>query len=68
MLPMTGQALGKTHPGSDIMALSACIITSQFVMAGIVAAVGGHYEKVLGVKQFFWWLFSPCRFGDFYLL
>ena len=28
MLPMAGQVLAKTHPGADIIALSACIITA----------------------------------------
>jgi MFS family permease len=29
MLPMAGQVLAKTHPGADIIALSACIITAR---------------------------------------
>ena len=37
MLPMAGQVLAKTHPGADIVALSACIITAQLVMIGIAA-------------------------------
>ena len=32
MLPMAGQVLAKTHPGADIIALSACIITAPLVV------------------------------------
>ncbi len=34
MLPMAGQVLAQTHPGSDTIALSACIIAAQFIMVG----------------------------------
>jgi MFS family permease len=53
MLPMAGQVLAKTHPGSDIMALSACIITAQLVMIGIAAMVGGAIRRGIGRKPVF---------------
>jgi MFS family permease len=40
MLPMAGQVLAQTHPGSDTIALSACIIAAQLVMVAIAWAVG----------------------------
>ena len=45
MLPMAGQVLAQTHPGSDTIALSACIIAAQLVMVGIAWGVG----KAIGV-------------------
>jgi MFS family permease len=53
MLPMAGQVLANAHPGSDIMALSACIITAQLVMVGIAAAVGVALRKGIGRKTIF---------------
>jgi MFS family permease len=53
MLPMAGHVLAKTHPGSDIMALSACIITAQLVMVGIAAAVGLALRRGIGRKTIF---------------
>ena len=53
MLPMAGQVLAKAHPGSDIIALSACIITAQLVMVGIAAAVGLALRKGIGGKTIF---------------
>jgi predicted MFS family arabinose efflux permease len=40
MLPMAGQVLAQAHPGSDTIALSACIITAQLIMVGVAWAVG----------------------------
>jgi MFS family permease len=40
MLPMAGQVLAQTHPGSDAITLSACIIAAQFVMIGVAWGVG----------------------------
>lgn len=45
MLPMAGQVLAQTHPGSDTIALSACIIAAQLVMVGIAWGVG----KAIGI-------------------
>jgi MFS family permease len=53
MLPMAGQVLAKTHPGADIVALSACIITAQFVMIGIAAMVGWAIRRGIGRKTIF---------------
>ena len=40
MLPMAGQVLAQTHPGSDTVALSACIIAAQLIMVGVAWTVG----------------------------
>jgi MFS family permease len=53
MLPMAGQVLAKTHPGADIIALSACIITAQLVMIGIAATVGWAMRRGIGRKTIF---------------
>jgi MFS family permease len=53
MLPMAGQVLAKAHPGSDIRALSACIIAAQLVMVGIAAAVGWSLRRGIGRKTIF---------------
>jgi len=53
MLPMAGQVLAKTHPGADIRALSACIITAQLVMVGVAAAVGWALRRGVGRKTIF---------------
>jgi predicted MFS family arabinose efflux permease len=53
MLPMAGQVLAKTHPGTDIIALSACIITAQLVMIGIAASVGWAIRRGVGRKTIF---------------
>lgn len=53
MLPMAGQVLAKTHPGADIRALSACIITAQLVMVGVAAAVGWALRRGAGRKTIF---------------
>ena len=53
MLPMAGQVLAKTHPGSDIRALSACIITAQLVMVGVAWCVGRASARGIGRKPVF---------------
>jgi predicted MFS family arabinose efflux permease len=53
MLPMAGQVLAKTHPGSDTIALSACIIAAQLVMVGVAYAVGRASARGVGRKPIF---------------
>ena len=53
MLPMAGQVLAKTHPGADIIALSACIITAQLVMIAVAATVGWAMRRGIGRKTIF---------------
>jgi predicted MFS family arabinose efflux permease len=53
MLPMAGQVLAKTHPGADIIALSACIITAQLVMIVVAATVGWAMRRGVGRKTIF---------------
>jgi predicted MFS family arabinose efflux permease len=53
MLPMAGQVLAKTHPGADISALSACIISAQLVMVGVAAVVGWALRRGIGRKTIF---------------
>ncbi len=53
MLPMAGQVLAQTHPGSDTIALSACIIAAQLVMVAIAWAVGKAMSAGYGRKTIF---------------
>jgi predicted MFS family arabinose efflux permease len=53
MLPMAGQVLAQTHPGSDAITLSACIIAAQFVMVGIAWGVGKAIVAGYGRKTIF---------------
>ncbi len=53
MLPMAGQVLAKEHPGSDTIALSACIIAAQLVMVGVAWAVGRSSARGVGRKTIF---------------
>lgn len=53
MLPMAGQVLAQTHPGSDTIALSACIIAAQLVMIGIAWGVGKAIAAGYGRKAIF---------------
>ena len=53
MLPMAGQVLAQTHPGSDAIALSACIVAAQLVMVGVAWAVGRAMAKGVGRKTIF---------------
>jgi len=53
MLPMAGQVLAIAHPGSDTIALSACIIAAQLVMVGVAWAVGRASARGVGRKPIF---------------
>ena len=53
MLPMAGQVLALTHPGTDTIALSACIIAAQLVMVGVAWAVGRASARGIGRKPIF---------------
>lgn len=53
MLPMAGQVLAQTHPGSDAVTLSACIVAAQLVMTGIAWAVGKAGRLGYGRKTIF---------------
>jgi len=53
MLPMAGQVLAQTHPGSDAITLSACIIAAQFVMIGVAWGVGRAATAGYGRKTIF---------------
>jgi MFS family permease len=53
MLPMAGQVLAQAHPGSDTIALSACIIAAQLVMVGAAWAVGKATAAGVGRKPIF---------------
>jgi MFS family permease len=53
MLPMAGQVLAQTHPGSDAITLSACIIAAQFVTVGIALGVGKAIVAGYGRKTIF---------------
>jgi predicted MFS family arabinose efflux permease len=53
MLPMAGQVLAQTHPGSDAITLSACIIAAQFVMIGVAWGVGRAVTVGYGRKTIF---------------
>jgi predicted MFS family arabinose efflux permease len=53
MLPMAGQVLALTHPGSETIALSACIIAAQLVMVGAAWGVGRASALGVGRKTIF---------------
>jgi predicted MFS family arabinose efflux permease len=53
MLPMAGQMLARSHPGQATLALSACIIVAQLVMAGVAWAVGLAATRGIGRKPVF---------------
>jgi MFS family permease len=53
MLPMAGQVLAQTHPGTDAIALSACIIAAQLVMVAVAWAVGKTMAAGVGRKTIF---------------
>ena len=53
MLPMAGQVLAQAHPGSDTLALSACIVAAQAVMVGVAWAVGRAMGRGVGRKAIF---------------
>jgi len=66
MLPMAGQVLAQTHPGSDTIALSACIIAAQLIMVG---ALRGRWARrwrlALAGSLFFWLPWPRCRYAAF---
>jgi len=51
MLPMAGQVLALTNPGTDTLALSACIVVAQLVMTGAALAVGQALDARWGRKM-----------------
>ncbi|MFM0204189.1 MFS transporter [Paraburkholderia fungorum] len=53
MLPLAGQVIAKLHPGMDVIALSACIISAQLVMVAVAATVGHAMRKGVGRKKIF---------------
>jgi len=53
MLPMAGQVLAISHPGTDTIALSACIIAAQLVMVGVAWGVGRAVARGIGRKPIF---------------
>ena len=53
MLPMAGQVLAQTHPGTDTLALAACIVAAQFVMVGVAWVVGRTRARGFGRKTIF---------------
>ena len=53
MLPLAGQVIAKTHPGMDVISLSACIIAAQLVMVVVAATVGHAMHKGVGRKAIF---------------
>ena len=53
MLPMAGQVLARTHPGTDTLALSACIVVAQLVMTGIALVVSRALQRGYGRKTIF---------------
>jgi MFS family permease len=57
MLPMAGQVLAQAHPGTETIALSACIIAAQLVMVGIAWAVG---RASAAAKASFSWPMRCC--------
>jgi len=40
MLPLAGQVIAKVHPGTDVIALSACVSPPQLMMVVVAALVG----------------------------
>jgi MFS family permease len=53
MLPLAGRVLALAHPGTDALALSACIIAAQLVMVGVAWAVGRAMARGVGRKTIF---------------
>lgn len=53
MLPLAGQVLARVHPGTDVAALSACIVVAQFVMVGVAWMVGRAVARGIGRKTIF---------------
>ncbi len=53
MLPMAGQELAQRHPGTDVIAQSACIIVAQAVMVVVAWMVGRAMARGVGRKPIF---------------
>ncbi|WP_336760970.1 MFS transporter [Asaia sp. VD9] len=53
MLPFAGQVMAKSHPGSETVTLSACVIVAQFVMMLVAWAVGRAMAGGIGRKPIF---------------
>ncbi len=53
MLPLAGQMIAKTHPGQDLIGLSACVIAAQIVMMVTASAVGRAMRAGVGRKKIF---------------
>jgi len=53
MLPMAGQVVAKTDPNAAAIALSACIISAQFVMVGVAWCVGRASARGIGRRPIF---------------
>jgi MFS family permease len=53
MLPLAGQVVAKVHPGTAVIALSACIIAAQLVMIVVAATVGYAMRRAVGRKKIF---------------
>jgi predicted MFS family arabinose efflux permease len=53
MLPLAGQMLAHRHPGTDAIALMACMLAAQLVMLGVAWAVGRASAAGWGRKPIF---------------
>ena len=53
MLPMAGQMLAQRHPGSAVIAQSACIVAAQAVMVVVAWVVGLAMARGIGRKPIF---------------
>lgn len=53
MLPLAGQVIARAHPGSDVIALSACVIVAQLVMVAVALGVGRAIRAGVGRKPIF---------------
>lgn len=53
MLPFAGQVMAKSHPGSETVTLSACVIVAQFVMMLVAWGVGRAIARGIGRKPIF---------------
>ncbi|NIE81324.1 MULTISPECIES: MFS transporter [Asaia] len=63
MLPFAGQVMAKSHPGSETVTLSACVIVAQFVMMLVAWGVGRAMARGIGRKPIFLLAFAilPIR-------
>ncbi|MFM0268500.1 MFS transporter [Paraburkholderia sediminicola] len=53
MLPLAGQVIAKVHPGTDVIALSACVIAAQLMMVVVAALVGRAMKRGVGRRKIF---------------